>query len=230
MKLRDTQGVTHDFPCPDQKPDWNSQEWITRANNWWNQLVARKLNHPNPEESRATRYRPQWTKQEKNYLESSIKRRIRETKRKPSGEDWEAISQAQNKRFEGQSILPGQAFAINNDKGKGNTGKKNTVAKKKQEIPKRSSEAIQGVIRKWPNTIAIIDDLLDEVGYYRSDQSDDEGAESGNEKEKGYTAEDNGSSDDTITGINRSFPGDSDDELGGGMDQTGIASGLPITA
>jgi hypothetical protein len=117
LTLIDTKGKQHTFNCP-QNPNWSSKEDILKSNTWYNQLVCRKLNRPNPDESRAMRYRPQWSKQEKEYLESLIKKKIRNTKRKPTGDDWEAISQEQNSRFLGQSVHPGQALAVNSEESK----------------------------------------------------------------------------------------------------------------
>lgn len=48
LKLIDTTGGTHTFDYTKQNIDWASKTAVTKANYWYNQLISRKLNRPNP--------------------------------------------------------------------------------------------------------------------------------------------------------------------------------------
>lgn len=113
--------------------------------------------------------------------------------------------------------------------------RKDALARKQQVIPKRSSDAIRTVIKKWPDTIAMMGSLLEEVGYYGGKESDDEFEESGNKTGEKSAAgaqelQAEGSGDDIIPGVDAPVSGASDAEFGGGVDQSGLASGLPVPA
>ncbi|KAF4630447.1 hypothetical protein G7Y89_g7693 [Cudoniella acicularis] len=198
LRLTDIKGKVWRYKCQLAGEDWSSKAWVNGVNKWYNQIVNRRL-FPQDKNKPLNKRRPEWSVMEKEWLEVLIKARINKIQGELGGRGWKAIAKAQNERFAGTALTVGHPLV---GSGRG----ANRLVKIPWIITERKPTAIAATVRKWTDTVAMIQETLAGLPEHSDslDEGDDEGSDEGvEESEQGL--EDDGPSED-----------ESDDEMDSG--------------
>lgn len=111
FSLKSTKRERFEFPYKgDRAVDWNDPDFIAHINKWRDQIFRRRgLIDQTP--VGGVQRRSKYSDLEKEYLRYTIKKQMRKTKRWLTGDDWKAITDAHNARFEGKKTRVGEKLA-----------------------------------------------------------------------------------------------------------------------
>ena len=149
IKLKDTNGKNYIFKFPgSDNPQWDNEEWIELANTWYHDTINQLLTG----EASKRPTRPQWTVQEKHYLQGLIKATMEKKGKNEriNNTDWEQIALKLNQRFEGKLCRVGQGYVPPKSKVAGGRAGWSLTAKELKPFERRSATAIQSAIKNWP--------------------------------------------------------------------------------
>ena len=108
LTLKDTKGNIHKrfFPEKDEEK-WDDPKWISECNKWRNQVLRRLLKRDPTWSARGIR--PKWGMRETIALKSEVKKKVKEVgSRKLTGQEWQEVTDAHNKRFATEKLRPGE--------------------------------------------------------------------------------------------------------------------------
>jgi hypothetical protein len=211
--LKDTKGISYSFERTNhQNPEWNNKDWIKRSNDWWFQVIARRLDRPNPDESHARTTRSAWTERERYNVVALVQSEYQK-KSKLTSADWGKITTEHNKRFVGQMVRTGERYAIiAPEDRKVLKRKQKEFVSKDAEIKARTATAVQTMYKKWQTPSREDDDVEMDEG----DIETSEGEAAGEVINPGFISE--GDEEPVLKpDLKRKRDDDEDDEDFGGI-------------
>jgi hypothetical protein len=151
LTLKDTKGNLHKrfFPEKD-KEKWDDSKWISDANRWRNQVLRRIMRHDPTFKGRGIR--PKWGMREAISLKAEVQKKVKEVgNRRLTGQEWEEVTQAHNKRFAGSKVFAGERLMGGQ------------INKSSQDIEKRTAVAIRALFERNHELKTFFNDLIVET-------------------------------------------------------------------
>jgi hypothetical protein len=120
------------------------------------QIIARRLNRPNPEKSTARETRAAWSERERDNVIQLAEQRLKRVTRLRKN-DWRDITEEHNKRFAGQMLKTGERLVIPlATLGKPAERAQKEFVTKDCVFTKRSLNGITSMVKRWPETKHLI--------------------------------------------------------------------------
>ncbi|KAH6677333.1 hypothetical protein B0J14DRAFT_340369 [Halenospora varia] len=170
FQLTDTRGRVWTYSSTQiGQEDWGNKKWIDKVNAWYDQIVTRTCKAPDDKKAPTVKKRAQWSHHEKGYFEHLIRERIKKVGGEIIRRDWEAIAEQQNERWAGRTLRIGEPLVGKTKRGAG-------VVRHEWIVSRRTWTSLRDILRKWPDTRAVMRQALSELpsnGNDLDDLSDD---------------------------------------------------------